>query len=111
MYGKDVEEAEHLRHTPYNREVYARRKETIERVFADMKEKHSLRWTTLRGIKKLSMQAILVFACMNLKKLATWLWKKCKGFSTLHDFYPIFIRLYTIISKYKANPTFYMYKK
>lgn len=46
-----------------------------ERVFADMKEKHGMRWTTLRGLRKVSMQAMLVFACMNLKKLATWLWK------------------------------------
>ncbi|MEJ9344233.1 hypothetical protein P8800_07805, partial [Bacillus licheniformis] len=30
---------------------------------------------TLRGKKKLSMQAMLVFAAMNLKKLANWTWK------------------------------------
>ncbi|WP_084024117.1 transposase, partial [Vulcanibacillus modesticaldus] len=47
-----------------------------ERVFADMKEKHGLRWTTLRGLKKVSMQAMLVFAAMNLKKLANWTWKR-----------------------------------
>ncbi|MGE7600443.1 transposase, partial [Lysinibacillus fusiformis] len=51
------------------------RKETIERVFADAKEKHGMRWTTLRGLKKLSMQAMLTFAAMNLKKLATWTWQ------------------------------------
>ncbi|HZG78423.1 MAG TPA: transposase, partial [Paenibacillus sp.] len=43
--------------------------------FADMKEKHGMRWTTLRGLRKVSMQAMLVYACMNLKKLATWLWR------------------------------------
>ncbi|CAI8907767.1 hypothetical protein CHCC20441_2905 [Bacillus licheniformis] len=42
-------------------------RETIERVFADLKHKRGLRWTTLRGKKKLSMQAMLVFAAMNLK--------------------------------------------
>ena len=47
----------------------------IERVFADAKEKHGMRWTTLRGLKKLSMQAMLTFAAMNLKKLATWTWQ------------------------------------
>ncbi|EHL79573.1 hypothetical protein HMPREF1015_01063 [Bacillus smithii 7_3_47FAA] len=55
--------------------IYARRKETIERVFADAKEKHGMRWTTLRGLKKLSMQAMLTFAAMNLKKMACWTWK------------------------------------
>ncbi len=33
------------------------------------------RWTTLRGLKNLSMQAMLTFAAMNLKKLATWTWQ------------------------------------
>lgn len=70
-----VEEADHLRHTEEVKEIYARRKESIERVFADAKEKHGMRWTTLRGIKKMSMQAMLTFAAMNLKKLATWTWK------------------------------------
>ncbi|MFC0475561.1 IS1182 family transposase [Robertmurraya beringensis] len=70
-----IEEAEHLRHTYTMKQIYARRKETIERVFADAKEKHGMRWTTLRGIKKLSMQAMLTFAAMNLKKLATWTWQ------------------------------------
>jgi len=69
-----VEEADHLRHTEKVKEIYARRKESIERVFADAKEKHGMRWTTLRGIKKMSMQAMLTFAAMNLKKLANWTW-------------------------------------
>jgi hypothetical protein len=73
-----LEEAEHLRHTEKNKIIYARRKETIERVFADAKEKHGMRWTTLRGLKKLSMQAMLTFAAMNLKKLATWTWNSPK---------------------------------
>lgn len=70
-----LEEAEHLRHHFEVKEIYAKRKETIERVFADAKEKHGMRWTTLRGLKKLSMQAMLTFAAINLKKLATWTWK------------------------------------
>jgi Transposase and inactivated derivatives len=70
-----VEEADHLRHTAENKRLYAMRKETIERVFADAKEKHGMRWTTYRGLEKVSMQAMLTFAAMNLKKLATWLWR------------------------------------
>lgn len=70
-----VEEAEHLRHHEEIKLIYAKRKETIERVFADAKEKHGMRWTTLRGLKKLSIQAMLTFAAMNFKKLATWTWQ------------------------------------
>ncbi|QDQ03341.1 hypothetical protein FOH38_07430 [Lysinibacillus fusiformis] len=42
-----VEEVEHLRHIYTIRQIYARRKETIERVFADAKEKHGMRWITI----------------------------------------------------------------
>jgi hypothetical protein len=70
-----LEEAEHLRHTDEIKQIYSRSKETIERVFAYALEKHGMRWTTLRGLKKLSMQAMLTFAAMNLKKLATWTWQ------------------------------------
>ncbi|WP_163103548.1 IS1182 family transposase [Peribacillus alkalitolerans] len=74
VWEEYLEEADHLRHTEENKRIYARRKETIERVFADAKEKHGMRWTTLRGLKKLSMQAMLTFASMNLKKMANWTW-------------------------------------
>ena len=75
IWAHYVEEADHLRHQNQIKQIYARRKETIERVFADAKDKHGMRWTTLRGIKKLSKQAMLTFAAMNLKKLANWTWQ------------------------------------
>lgn len=75
IWAHYLEEADHLRHTEENKKIYAQRKETIERVFADMKEKHGMRWTTLKGLQKVTLQAMLVFAAMNLKKMATWLWK------------------------------------
>ncbi|WP_110929492.1 IS1182 family transposase [Bacillus massiliglaciei] len=75
IWAQYVEEADHLRHQNDIKQIYARRKETNERVFADAKEKHGMRWTALRGIKKLSMQAMLAFAAMNLKKLANWTWQ------------------------------------
>jgi len=40
-----VEEAEHLRHS-YDQTNLCKRKVTIERVFADAKGKHGMRWTT-----------------------------------------------------------------
>jgi hypothetical protein len=76
VWEEYLEEAEHLRLTDENKMIYARRNETIERVFADAKEKHGMRWTTLKGLKKLSMQAMLTFAAMNLKKMANWTWVK-----------------------------------
>ncbi len=72
VWADYMETAEAIRHTQWGKETYKKRAETIERVFADAKEKHGLRYTTLRGKAKVTMQALLTFACMNLKKLAIW---------------------------------------
>lgn len=67
-----LEQAEDFRHTPEGRESYAKRKETIERVFGDAKEKHAMRYTHLRGRARVRSWVGLKFAAMNLKKLAVW---------------------------------------
>ena len=55
--------------------IYAMRKETIERVFADAKEKHAMRYTHHRGLARVTGWVRLKYAAMNLKKLAVWSWK------------------------------------
>jgi hypothetical protein len=77
IWEQYMEIAEDYRHTPKYRDIYKKRSETIERVFADAKEKHSMRYTQLRGLAKVKMQVTLTFACMNLKKLTKW--KKKNG--------------------------------
>ncbi len=70
---KDYEElADDARYTPEYKDLYAKRKETIERVFADAKEKHAMRYTFYRGLARVSKWVRLKFAAMNLKKLARW---------------------------------------
>ena len=61
---------EALRKTERGKEIYAMRKETIERVFADAKEKHAMRYTPYRGLTAVTSWVKLKFAAMNLKKLA-----------------------------------------
>ena len=68
----DIVEA--LRKTERGKELYAKRKETIERVFADAKEKHAMRYTQHRGLARVSSWVRLKFAAMNLKKIAKWSW-------------------------------------
>ena len=72
VWEEYMELAEDYRHTPAYRKIYEMRGQTIERVFADAKEKHAMRCTQLRGLQKVKMQVTLTFACMNLKKLAKW---------------------------------------
>lgn len=70
VWEKDMEICEDIRHTLGNKEIYALRKETIERIFATAKENHGFRYTQYIGKVRMQMKAGLTFACMNLKKLA-----------------------------------------
>lgn len=70
VWPEYMEYAEECRYVPKYKNIYKMRKETIEQVFAYVKEKHGLRYTTMRGLQKVRMQVTLIFACMNLKKLA-----------------------------------------
>ncbi len=70
IWEEYMERAEDIRHTIGSKELYRKRSQTIERVFADGKEKHGLRYTKKRGKKRVRDELLLVFACMNLKKMA-----------------------------------------
>ena len=73
---KDYEElADDARYTPQYADLYKQRKETIERVFADAKEKHAMRYTPYRGLAQVSNWVRLKFAAMNLKKFAKRKWR------------------------------------
>lgn len=56
--------------TDKGKSIYKRRKEKIERSFADSKELHGLRYCRMRGIKKVSEQCLLTAAVQNMKKIA-----------------------------------------
>lgn len=71
-----MEKVEDIRHTRGIKAIYNKRSQTIERVFADAKEKHGMRYTQYRGIAKIRTELSLLFTCMNLKKMALWLWEK-----------------------------------
>jgi len=85
-----LDETDHLRHTADIKMIYRARKETIERVFADGKEKHGMRYTHYRGLRKVTHETFLLFACMNLKKLIGILTRKGQfpegGFRFLPDY-------------------------
>ena len=80
-----MEIVEDIRHTRGNKDIYARRKETIERIFGTAKEHHGFRYTQYIGKARMEMKAGLTFACMNLKKLARILVRKEKGGPLFQD--------------------------
>ena len=72
-----IEICEDLRHTEGTKELYDKRKETIERLFGTAKEHHGFRYTQLKGKARMDMKVGLTYACLNLKKLAKMLSLKC----------------------------------
>ncbi len=56
--------------TELGRAICARRKETVERNFADAKELHGLRYCRMRGIARILEQCLLTAAAQNMKKMA-----------------------------------------
>ena len=81
---------EMLRRTDRGKKIYAMRKETIERVFADAKEKYAMRYTHHRGLARVTNWVRLKYAAMNLKKLAEWSWNN----SIFHSFLSLFSTIY-----------------
>ena len=94
IWSDYLEKVEDIRHTPGYKALYERRKETIERVFADAKEKYAMRYTPYRGLSQVTNWVRLKFAAMNLKKYALHRWKRSHQYSAL-------IRLYTFFVKTK----------
>jgi transposase len=64
------ERVEARRLTPSGKQLYARRKETVERSFADAKQLHGHRYARMRGLHKVMEQCLLAAACQNMKKIA-----------------------------------------
>lgn len=94
-----VELAEDARHTPEYQDLYAARKETIERVFADAKELHGMRYTRYRGLTQVTNWVRLKFAAMNLKKFAKRRWKDKHPSLCYH-----FVLLFTPFSSHSFLP-------
>lgn len=86
IWSDYIEWTEDIRHTPEYQELYKQRKETIERVFADAKEKHAMRYTPYRGLEQVSNWVRLKFAAMNLKKFAIHKWNMTHEFQSLNRF-------------------------
>lgn len=79
------EAVDHIRHTNTWKEIYPKRKETIERVFADGKSKHGMGFTRYTGKKRVTDDVLLLFASMNMKKMVNYLDKTGAAPSYIKD--------------------------
>lgn len=56
--------------TAWGKAIYKRRKETVERSFADAKELHGHRYARFRSLAKVRFQCLIAAAAQNIKKIA-----------------------------------------
>lgn len=73
-----IEICEDIRQQTGMKDLYNKRKETIERLFGTAKEAHGFRYTRMIGKARMKMKVGLTYAAMNLKKLARMLRYKDK---------------------------------
>lgn len=56
--------------TPKGKTIYKRRKETVERSFADAKQLHGHRYARFRSLTRVRIQCLLAATAQNIKKIA-----------------------------------------
>lgn len=72
------ERADAHRLTNWGKAIYKRRKETVERSFADAKQLHGHRYARFRRLTRVQVQCLLAAAAQNIKKIAMALTKAPK---------------------------------
>ena len=70
VWAEARERSDAYRLTPWGKAIYKRRKETVERSFADAKQLHGHRYARFRGLVAVACQCLLAAAAQNIKKIA-----------------------------------------
>jgi hypothetical protein len=78
VWQESRERADGHRLTAWGKAVYKRRKETVERSFADAKQLHGHRYARFRSLVRVQTQCLLAAAAQNIKKIAMALTKAPK---------------------------------
>ena len=104
VWQEYIETTEQIRRTQLWKDIYPLRKETIERIFGDCKENMCLRFTRVRGLEKNQNNALMIFTCHNLKKMALWKAKSNKKVTKMSSILPYFLFL---IKKFKEKAVYF----
>ena len=88
-----LEQCEDIRQAIGMKDIYDKRKQTIERIFGTAKEHHGMRYTQMIGKAKMSMKVGLTFACMNMKKLVKIMDKRFREDPDNDRFFMIFRKM------------------
>jgi len=75
VWADQRERTDAHRMTSWGKAIYKRRKETVERSFADAKQLHGHRYARFRGLVAVTTQCLLAATAQNIKKIANALTK------------------------------------
>ena len=70
VWQDEREEVDQRRLTAWGKAIYKRRKETVERSFADAKQLFGHRYARFRSLVRVKCQCLLAAAAQNIKKIA-----------------------------------------
>ena len=79
VWQDSVERVNANRLSEQGKQIYKRRKETVERSFADAKQLHGHRYARMRSLAKVREQGLLCAAVQNMKKIALAMAKQGKS--------------------------------
>jgi transposase len=101
VWQDSVERTDARRLTAKGKRIYQRRKETVERSFADAKQLHGHRYARYRGLRRVSGQCLLAAACQNMKKIALLLARFCHPLAALILIRTLWVWMRDFIAKNK----------
>lgn len=84
------------------KEIYKKRKETIERSFANAKQLHGYRYARYRGIERVREQAYMTAVVQNIKKLVKYLFKGFSG-KMASMFLALYLNICSVLNEYRAK--------
>ena len=90
------------------KELYKRRKEHIERSFADSKQNHGYRYAMYKGVKKNQHYTWLICSAQNMKNIALKKAKDIRNISNISEFIEkttdIFKKILNFVNDFKIKP-------
>ena len=99
VWEKEKEQIIEHRYEERGKRICKRRKETVERSFADAKELHGHRYARMRGLAKVSEQCLLSATAQNIKKMALLLSRS----GPLTSLKPLFSAICAYLSRFFRN--------
>ena len=76
IWQEYLDVVEGIRKTDLGKSIYENVRKRLSVSLQMPKKKHSMRYTHMRGLTRVTQWVRLKFAAMNLKKLANWAWKR-----------------------------------